>query len=71
VPEPSLNVLSPGARPADADLHGLARLEGKVALEALIPELPGLKAREPQLEFIDSYLVRGIEKFDLVPRVDC
>ncbi|HIG71406.1 MAG TPA: cytochrome P450 [Myxococcales bacterium] len=49
----------------------LARLEGKVALEALIPELPGLKAREPQLEFIDSYLVRGIEKFDLVPRVDC
>ncbi len=36
----------------------LARLEAKVALEALVPELP--VAREcPKAELVDSYLVRG------------
>jgi len=36
----------------------LARMEARVALEALVPELPRL-TRERPLELIDSFLVRG------------
>jgi cytochrome P450 len=37
----------------------LARLEARVALEALTPELPRLKSVGERNEFIDSFLVRG------------
>ena len=37
----------------------LARLEARVALEALTPELPRLKSVGSRDEFIDSFLVRG------------
>jgi cytochrome P450 len=37
----------------------LARLEARVALEALTPELPRLKAVGSRSELIDSFLVRG------------
>ncbi len=37
----------------------LARLEARVALEALTPELPRLKSVGVRNEFIDSFLVRG------------
>jgi len=37
----------------------LARLETRVALEALLDELPGLVRRDAQVEYADSYLIRG------------
>jgi cytochrome P450 len=37
----------------------LARLEARVALEALLDVLPSLRRREPRVEFVDSFLVRG------------
>ena len=37
----------------------LARLEARVALEALIPELSNVRASDSPIEFVDSYLVRG------------
>jgi cytochrome P450 len=37
----------------------LARLEARVALEALIPELSNVRASDLPIEFVDSYLVRG------------
>ncbi len=37
----------------------LARLEARVALEALVPELPRLKSVGPRNELIDSFLIRG------------
>jgi cytochrome P450 len=37
----------------------LARLEARVALEALIPELSNVRASDSPVEFVDSYLVRG------------
>jgi cytochrome P450 len=37
----------------------LARLEAKVALEALLRHLPPLKAGEPRVTWIDSFFVRG------------
>jgi cytochrome P450 len=37
----------------------LARLEARVALEALIDELPRLERCSPEVEYIDSFLVRG------------
>jgi cytochrome P450 len=44
----------------------LARLEARVALEALAPHLPKLRAAgEPEL--VDSFLVRGPERLELVP----
>jgi cytochrome P450 len=39
----------------------LARLEGRVALEALIPELPRLRRRSRATRYVDSTLVRGPE----------
>jgi cytochrome P450 len=37
----------------------LARLEARIALEALVDELPRLQRADPRVEFVDSYLVRG------------
>jgi cytochrome P450 len=37
----------------------LARLEATVALEGLVPELPGMKRAGGRRELIDSFLVRG------------
>jgi cytochrome P450 len=37
----------------------LARLEGRVALAALIEELPRLERRDARIEYVDSFLVRG------------
>jgi cytochrome P450 len=37
----------------------LARLEARVALEALVGELARFEARDPRIEYVDSFLVRG------------
>jgi cytochrome P450 len=37
----------------------LARLEGRIALGALLDELPGLEPCSARVEYIDSFLVRG------------
>lgn len=42
----------------------LARLEAKVAMEALIPQLPEAEAPASP-EFIDSYMLRGLERLEL------
>jgi len=44
----------------------LARLEARVALEALAPHLPRLRAaKDPEL--VDSFLVRGPQRLELTP----
>ena len=43
----------------------LARLEAGCALEALVPELPGFR-REGPVEYIDSTLMRGPQRLELV-----
>lgn len=45
----------------------LARLEAKVALEALVPELPRLRRTSPHTDYVDSYLVRGPQQIALEP----
>jgi len=45
----------------------LARLEAKLMLEALVPELPGWARAEPRVERIDSFLVRGPKRLPLRP----
>jgi cytochrome P450 len=45
----------------------VARLEARIAFEALLPELRQLKRAEGESTFIDSYLVRGIDGLELVP----
>jgi cytochrome P450 len=45
----------------------VARLEARVAFEALLPELQRLKRTKAQSNFIDSYLVRGLDHLELVP----
>jgi cytochrome P450 len=42
----------------------LARLEARVALEALVPELPRLERQRPR-ELVDSFLVRGPRRLEL------
>jgi cytochrome P450 len=37
----------------------LARLEARIALEALVSELPRLRRRSSVIEYIDSFLIRG------------
>jgi cytochrome P450 len=37
----------------------LARLEARIALEALLDELPRRERSEPRVEHIDSFLIRG------------
>jgi cytochrome P450 len=41
----------------------LARLEARIALEALLDELPSRERSEPRMEHIDSYLIRGPKRF--------
>jgi cytochrome P450 len=43
----------------------LARLEARLALEALVPELPRLARARPEREFLDSYLIRGRARLEL------
>jgi len=41
----------------------LARLEARIALEALLDELPRRERSEPRMEHIDSFLIRGPKRF--------
>jgi cytochrome P450 len=43
----------------------LARLEARVALTALIGELPRLERRDARVEYVDSFLVRGPRRLAL------
>jgi cytochrome P450 len=46
----------------------LARLEAKMAMEALIPVLPNLRRRSSRNHWVDSSLVRGRSTMELVSR---
>jgi cytochrome P450 len=46
----------------------LARLEAAAALSALVPELPGLARGDSGRPLVDSFLVRGLTRLELVPR---
>jgi cytochrome P450 len=41
----------------------LARLEARIALEALLDELPRRERSEPRVEHIDSFMIRGPKRF--------
>jgi cytochrome P450 len=41
----------------------LARLEARIALEALLDELPHRERSEPRVEHIDSFMIRGPKRF--------
>ena len=43
----------------------LARLEARVAIEALLDHLPGLERSDPSREYIDSFLIRGPHRLGL------
>ena len=43
----------------------LARLEARVALDALLDVLHALRRREPRVDYVDSYLVRGPRRLPL------
>ncbi len=45
----------------------LARLEARVALEALVPELPRCEPVGDPPEWVDSFLVRGRRRLELAP----
>ena len=45
----------------------LARLEASAALTALVPELPRLVCADPERRRVDSFLVRGLTRLELVP----
>ncbi len=47
---------------------GLARLEARVALEALVPLLPGVRRADARREYVDSLMMRGLARLPLVPR---
>ena len=44
----------------------LARLEARTAFEALLPELPMRRRAESGSSFVDSFLVRGLDRLELV-----
>jgi cytochrome P450 len=44
----------------------LARLEARVALEALLDELPALRRHDARIEYVDSFLVRGPRRLPLL-----
>ena len=44
----------------------LARLEAKVAMEALVPHLPKRRRSSEELDYIDSFLVRGPRSLELI-----
>lgn len=48
----------------------LARLEARVALAALLDELPGLCRRPAPVDYIDSFLIRGPRRLPLRRRPD-
>ena len=41
----------------------LARLEARIALEAMLDELPRRERSEPRVEHIDSFMIRGPKRF--------
>jgi cytochrome P450 len=43
----------------------LARLEARIALAALLDELPHLRRRSATIEYADSFLVRGPHRLEL------
>ncbi|HTF34160.1 MAG TPA: cytochrome P450 [Myxococcota bacterium] len=43
----------------------LARLEARIALEALVSELPKLRRRSSVIEYVDSFLIRGPHHLEL------
>jgi cytochrome P450 len=43
----------------------LARLEARVALAALLDELPALHRGEQHVDYVDSFLVRGPRRLPL------
>jgi cytochrome P450 len=43
----------------------LARLEGRIALEALLDELPHLHRRRATIDYADSFLIRGPHRLEL------
>jgi len=43
----------------------LARLEARAALEALVPELHRFERANPEREFVDSFVVRGVRRLEL------
>ncbi|MDJ0850317.1 MAG: cytochrome P450 [Myxococcota bacterium] len=45
----------------------LARLEARTAFEALLPELRRRRPAERRPNFVDSFLVRGLDRLELVP----
>jgi cytochrome P450 len=45
----------------------LARLEARVAFEALVPVLPHLERQDPETQLIQSLVVRGPSTLPLVP----
>ncbi|MGH0029692.1 MAG: cytochrome P450 [Myxococcota bacterium] len=45
----------------------LARLEARTAFEALLPELTRMQRGGTASSFVDSYLVRGLDRLELVP----
>jgi cytochrome P450 len=45
----------------------LARLEARIALDAVLPELPFFELRPGERRFVDSYLVRGFRSLPLQP----
>jgi cytochrome P450 len=47
----------------------LARMEARVALEALLDELPQLRRRSATIEYADSFLVRGPHRLELTQAV--
>ncbi len=46
----------------------LARIEAVAALEALVPELPRLARSDASAPLVDSFLVRGVTRLELVPK---
>ena len=43
----------------------LARLEARAALEALVPKLAGWTRAQPEVDFLDSYQIRGRSRLEL------
>ena len=43
----------------------LARLEARCALEALVPELPRLERRDPEVHYVESFQMRGPSRLPL------
>ena len=44
----------------------LARLEARVALDAILDELPRVRKRTPKVEYVDSFMIRGPRSLELL-----